>query len=255
MIIGLPDICPQEPPIVPVNYVNAVERVGHTVRVLPYSMDRQTCNKLLDELDAILFMGGGDIEAKWFGCKQSPLAGVPNQHRDEFELLLFELALERRLPVMGICRGHQLINIGLGGDLYQDLPSEYPSVTERLTSQDTYTTELINHSRPDSEWAGVHDIEIVPESRLYKILQHTTVHVNSTHHQAIRRLGRTLHVSARSADGVIEAIESDYYPIASVQFHPERLAFGNDTLFTPLFAKILEYCSIDLLISDNERNI
>ncbi len=245
MIVGLPDTCPQEPPIVPINYVNAVERVGHEVRVLPYSMDRHNCLQMLQELDVILFMGGGDIEAKWFGCEQSPLAGVPNHRRDEFELLLLELAIERRLPVMGICRGHQLINVGLGGTLYQDLPSEYPSTEQRTKYNSLYTAELINHSRPDSKWAGVHDIEIDEDSRLYRVLQHSKVCVNSTHHQAIDKLGRTLHITARSADGIIEAIESDTYPIASVQFHPERLAFGDDTLFTPLFSRILDYCKLD----------
>lgn len=230
LIVGLPDTCPIDPPNVPINYVNAVERVGHTVRVLPYTMDREQCQLMLKEIDVILFMGGGDIEAKWFGKEQSPLAGTPNQRRDEFEMLLFELAVEQRLPIMGICRGHQLINIGLGGTLYQDLPTEYP------------TTPLINHSRPDSEWAGIHEIIIEKGSRLHNVLGRQNVCVNSTHHQAIAKLGKTLHVTASSSDGVIEAIESDIYPIASVQFHPERLAFGDDTLFTPLFSKMMEYC-------------
>ena len=238
MIIGLPDTCPQEPPIVPVNYVNAVERVGHEVRVLPYNMDEEACQQMLDGLDVLLFMGGGDIEAKWFGEQQSPLAGTPNQRRDEFEMQLFKLALQRRLPIMGICRGHQLINIALGGTIYQDLPTEYPDPTDRGLAP------LINHSRPDSEWAGVHDIYINKESRLYQVLQVDKACVNSTHHQALKDLGRTLRVTATSADGIIEAIESDTYPIAAVQFHPERLAFGEDTLFTPLFAKMLELTSI-----------
>lgn len=237
MIIGLPDTCPQEPPIVPVNYVNAVERVGHQVRVLPYTMDEEACQKMLDGLDVLLFMGGGDIEAKWFGEEQSPLAGTPNLRRDEFEMLLFKLALQRRLPIMGICRGHQLINIALGGTIYQDLPTEYPDLSDKGMAP------LINHSRPDSEWAGVHDIQIEKDSRLYQVLQVEQACVNSTHHQALKDLGRTLRVTATSPDGVIEAIESDTYPIAAVQFHPERLAFGDDTLFTPLFSKMLELTS------------
>lgn len=241
MIIGLPDTCPQEPPIVPVNYVNAVERVGHEVRVLPYTMDEKACQQMLDGVDVLLFMGGGDIEAKWFGAEQSPLAGTPNQRRDEFEMLLFKLALQRRLPIMGICRGHQLINIALGGTIYQDLPTEYPdrfSTDHPLDLSDKGMAPLINHSRPDSEWAGVHDIYINKKSRLYQVLQVEQACVNSTHHQALKDLGRTLRVTATSPDGVIEAIESDTYPIAAVQFHPERLAFGDDTLFTPLFKNI-----------------
>lgn len=230
--IALPDTCSQQPPIVPVNYVNAVERVGHQVRVLPYTMDEEACQRMLDGLDVLLFMGGGDIEAKWFGEEQSPLAGAPNLRRDEFEMLLFKLALQRRLPIMGICRGHQLINIALGGTIYQDLPTEYPDLSDKGLAP------LINHSRPDSEWAGVHGIQIEKDSRLYQVLQVEQAYVNSTHHQALKDLGRTLRVTAMSPDGVIEAIESDTYPIAAVQFHPERLAFGDDTLFTPLFKDI-----------------
>lgn len=225
--IGLPDTCPTEPPIVPVNYVNAVERAGHEVSVLPYSMDHEVCRQMLQDVDVLLFMGGGDIDAKWFGCEPSPLAHTPNARRDEFEFLLFGLALEMHIPMMGICRGLQLINIALGGDIYQDQPSEKPSD--------------INHSRPDAEWSGVHIINIKEGSRLHDVLRVTQAMVNSTHHQSVRKLGKTLHVTAQSPDGIIEAIESDTYPIAAVQFHPERLAVGNDTLFTPLFAKMKEF--------------
>lgn len=243
LLIGLPDTCPDEPPIVPENYVNVLLRVGHEVRVLPYSMEREACLQMLNGLEAVLFMGGGDVEAKWFGEEQHPQANAPNLRRDEFEMFLFSLCLELRLPVFGICRGHQLINIALGGDIFQDLPSQYPTPDQCL-DKEKYPSKLINHSRPDSKWAGVHDIEIDPTSRLYQVLQVSRACVNSTHHQAIRKLGRTLHATARSADGVIEALESDTYPIASVQFHPERLAFGDDTIFTPIFAKILDLAGV-----------
>ena len=243
LLIGLPDTCPDKPPNVPENYVNALLRVGYEVRVLPYSMNREECLQMLSGLEAVLFMGGGDVEAKWFGEEQHPQADAPNLRRDEFEMFLFSLCLELRLPVFGICRGHQLINIALGGDIFQDLPSQYPAPEQRQDKEE-YPSELINHSCPDSKWAGVHEIEIDPTSRLYQVLQVSRACVNSTHHQAVRKLGRTLRVTARSADGVIEALESDTYPIASVQFHPERLAFGNDTLFTPIFAKILDLAGV-----------
>ncbi len=247
MIIGLPETCPEQLPLVSPNYIHAVERGGHEVRILTYTLEREACATQMEGLDAVLFVGGGDIAAKWFGAEPSPYAKAPNERRDAFEFLVLEQAVEKRLPVFGICRGLQLINIFFGGTIYQDLPKEYP------TQEPPYNHPLINHSRPDAEWEGVHDIEIATTSRLYQVLQTVTATVNSTHHQAIAKLGNTLSVSARSADGVIEAIESDSYPIAAVQFHPERLAYGEDTLFTKLFSKMIELCNLPTAESEYER--
>lgn len=223
MVVGLPESCKPEDVTVMRSYVDAVRRGGHIPLVLPATEDREEALVQLAKIDLLLLLGGGDIESSRFGRTALPTDGEPNPLRDSFELLLFRLACEQQKPVLGICRGMQLINVGLGGTLCQDLPGLWPD-------------RSIEHSRPDSKWHPVHAIQIDKDSRLAHVLASTEVEVNSTHHQAVERLGRTLHAVAHSRDGVVEAIESDELPIAAVQFHPERLAWGEDACFTKLFA-------------------
>lgn len=193
------------------NYVEAVRRGGHVALLLPMTREREMCRAMLERVDVLLLCGGGDIAGACFGEEQSPLAGMPNEERDTYELLLMDVALEMRKPVVGICRGLQLINVALGGTLWQD-----------ITDQQT-----VVHQRPDKPWEPVHEVTLNEDSRLFAIFGQRRLKVNSTHHQAIKKLGRTLKVVARSDDGFIEAVESDTYPIAAVQWHPERLLAQN----------------------------
>lgn len=206
LIVGLADQCKPEINSIGRNYVEAVRRGGHMAVILPYTIDKAVCRSMLEVIDVLLLCGGGDIAGYRFGEEQSPLAGEPNEERDSFELLLIELSLEMRKPVVGVCRGLQLINVALGGTIWQD-------ITDR---------QVVNHQRPDLLWGSVHEVEIDTDSRLFSVLGQKHLSVNSTHHQAVKRLGETLHIVARSTDGIVEAIESDTYPIAAVQWHPER---------------------------------
>lgn len=207
LLIGLADQCLTELNSISRNYPAAVRRGGHIPVILPYSTDREQCLTMLQHIDVLMLCGGGDIAARHFGQEQSPLAGQPNDERDSFELMLVALALELRKPVIGICRGLQLINVALGGTLCQDITGQSPIV----------------HQRPDKQWEPVHAVSLQPGSRLHVVMGQTQLWVNSTHHQAISTLGRTLRAVAWADDGTIEAIQSDYYPLAAVQWHPERL--------------------------------
>jgi len=228
LIVGMPESCSPDDVSVMRSYVDAVRRGGHFPIVLPATSDREEALTQLAKIDILLLLGGGDIEACRFGCVALPTDGTPNLLRDQHELLLFELACQQRKPVVGICRGMQIINIGLGGDLCQDLPTQWD-------------VQTVNHSRPDSKWHPVHSITISEGSRLAEVLEETAVSVNSTHHQAVGRLGSGIRATAWAEDGVVEAIESDELPVAAVQFHPERLAWGEDICFTKLFAKLTEF--------------
>lgn len=214
LVVGLADQCLDELNSMGRNYANAVRRGGHVPVLLPYTEDEAHCRAMLERIDLLLLCGGGDIAACHFGEEQSPLAGAPNNERDAFELLLMRLAVEMKKPVVGVCRGLQIINVALGGTLYQDVGDLLRAV----------------HQRPDSPWDPVHWVEIDESSRLYGVLGEQRLSVNSTHHQAINRLGDTLRVVAQTVDGVVEAIESTEYPIAAVQWHPERL-FAQDVLW------------------------
>jgi putative glutamine amidotransferase len=166
------------------------------------------------ELDGVLFAGGEDVDPTLYGERKKYDSVRVNRPRDEFEMSLLEQALERRVPILGICRGAQLINVELGGTLYQDLDQDVaPGCGHRQTDGGKARNEIthtVRISDPDSVLAGTVG---------------GSCRVNSIHHQAIRYLGRGLKVSAQSEDGLVEAIEAaDDYPfLLAVQWHPEEI--------------------------------
>lgn len=169
-----------------------------------------------DDFDGILFAGGEDVDPEFY-LEPNRHADNPSRERDLFELGLLERALRSRLPVFGICRGAQMINVKYGGSLYQDLKSE-----RALETENALTVEHRQQPRPRTE--ATHGVTVTdPETRLAGALQ-GSVRVNSMHHQGIRVIGRGLRVSARSEDGLIEAIEAaDGGFLLAVQWHPEEL--------------------------------
>ncbi|HTY08979.1 MAG TPA: gamma-glutamyl-gamma-aminobutyrate hydrolase family protein, partial [Candidatus Edwardsbacteria bacterium] len=157
-----------------------------------------------------LLIGGGDVEARHLGKENHPRAKFFNPLRDEFELAIIPRAVARRMPVLGICRGEQLLNLALGGTMYQDIGDEQGSRFE--------------HQREDKPDDTVHAVSIAPESCLAAILGTTQAAVNSAHHQAVRDVAPGLRAAAWAPDGVIEAVEScDRGFLMGVQWHPERI--------------------------------
>ena len=166
----------------------------------------------LDDFDGVLFAGGEDVDPAFYGEEKRYDNVNVNRARDEFEMLLLERALDRRLPILGICRGTQMINVKFGGTLYQDLASD--------------TTPELEHKQRGSRSETTHAVTLTdPDSDLAKTFQ-GSCRVNSLHHQAIKRLGHGLKVTAHSEDGLVEAVEAaeDYPFLMAVQWHPEELA-------------------------------
>ena len=179
------------------NYVAYVSRQGHTPLVTLELSEIARCG-------CLILPGGGDITPAFFGEKNRGSRNVDTE-LDILQLQAFDLCVERRLPVLGICKGLQLINIGLGGTLYQDMPT---ARLHRWESGDQYHETLVEKG-----------------SWLHGLYGDRAL-VNSAHHQALGAAGTGLRVTARSADGVAEAAEHESLPVMGVQFHPERMCFA-----------------------------
>jgi len=164
------------------------------------------------DFDGILFAGGGDVDPSFYGEQTKHESVHTDRARDEFELALLDEVLAARLPILGICRGIQMINVKFGGTLYQDLKGD--------------TTIEQEHKQQGDRANPTHSVTLTdPESRLAGAFQ-GSCRVNSLHHQAIKRLGHGLKVTAHSEDGLVEAVEAaDDYPfLLAVQWHPEEMA-------------------------------
>ena len=201
------------------DYFDAVQAVGGLPLVIPFLDDAADIEQALDAVDALLLTGGADLDLALFGRLVHPKAKPTPERRQRFDVALARAALARGTPVLAICMGMQLINVVGGGTLVQDL--------------DNVGGRARNHRGLKGD-AAVHDVAIVPGSRLERIIGGAPLRVNSTHHQAVDSLASGFRVSARSPDSVIEATEGDGpAPVLGVQWHPERLL--NDPRQVKLF--------------------
>lgn len=191
-------------------YVRAVIRSGAIPLILAPLLGGAHHGPILDVLDGLVLTGGEDVDPAHYGHERHPALGDVDPLRDAFEIGIFREARARRLPVLAICRGIQLVNVALGGTLWQDLPTDKPDALE--------------HRAPTDRDVRSHLVEITPGSRLAATLGTTRCEVNSFHHQSIRDLAPGLVVTATAPDGEIEGIESppgDPWLLA-VQWHPEE---------------------------------
>ena len=208
LVVGISESFPQgeylSKVMVNANYADAVSRGGHLPVVIPrFGTDAQF-DAIVAKLDVLIMTGGEDIAPARYDAKCSPKLGKVNMERDGFDFRLLAAARRRNLPVIGICRGCQLLNVAFGGTLWQDLPSEFP--VKDVQHRDMF-----------------HLIAIEPDSRLARVTGVTNALVNSHHHQAVKDLAPGFRITARSPEGVVEAIECDAYPAIGVQFHPEKM--------------------------------
>jgi putative glutamine amidotransferase len=193
-------------------YTDAVARAGGIPFIVPPVEDAASLDALLDVADAAILVGGGDISPERLGVPPSPHADLLHPRREAFDFALLEAALRRGLPLLGICLGCQIMAVHTGGTLYQHLPEEMPH-------------SRVRHRKPSDPIGARHAVSVVPGSLLARIVGVESMEVNSRHHQGIRDAGHGMLVSARSADGLIEAIEDPSRPfILGVQWHPEDLA-------------------------------
>ncbi len=204
-------------------YIRAIQRAGGTPVVIPPVMLEADWPVLIDRLDGLMLSGGEDIAPARYGQALEPWTGLVDEERDHTELNLVRAWLARRKPLLAICRGHQVLNVALGGTLYQDIMTQVAAALDHA-----YVT-----GRPMEN--AVHDVEVETGSALARILHGDRLAVNSAHHQAVWQPGQGLQVVARASDGIVEAIELVDYPFCvGVQWHPEAMLKVSDAML-PLF--------------------
>jgi putative glutamine amidotransferase len=193
------------------NYLRSLEGAGLLPIVVAPMADPSRAGEILDAVGGLLLTGGEDVDPGRYGAARHPALGAVNPARDATELALLAAARDRRLPVLAICRGIQLLNVALGGTLVQDLPSQRPSD--------------VKHDQPHDAASRTHDVAIVAGTRLAAATGTSAMPVNSYHHQAVDRLAAGLRVSATATDGLVEAVETDdaAWWVVAVQWHPEDL--------------------------------
>ena len=211
-------------------YVQALTQAGICPVLIPSQMPESAMEDLLERLDGILFTGGGDIAAEFYGGEDHARINGVEKERDRLELLLLQRVVEGGIPFMGICRGLQLINVGLGGNLYADIAQESPA-SDKHDYYPDWERDYLSHT-----------VEVEEGSQLATILGKASVDVNSLHHQAIHRLAPDLVATAHAPDGIIEAVELPGHPYGlAVQWHPEWLTAYSE--MRNLFASFAEATS------------
>ncbi len=191
-------------------YNQAVAAAGGVPVVLPNLPNGGLIDDYLEMLDGLVFSGGADIAPGYYGQRAVPQTKIADKKRDEFELLLLEKALKRKMPIFCICRGHQLLNVLLGGTLYEDISF--------------YSRSALVHADPGQTNRVMHPVRLLEYSLLKKIIGGRQIECNSSHHQAVDKPGKGLIITAVAPDGVIEGLELLGYPfLISVQWHPERI--------------------------------
>ncbi|MCD8193481.1 MAG: gamma-glutamyl-gamma-aminobutyrate hydrolase family protein [Tannerellaceae bacterium] len=211
-------------------YLEAIRRAGGAPVIIPVITDGELLRRIVSQLDGLVLTGGADADPYWYG--EEPLQQLQSidPARDTLELKLIKMAADRNIPILGICRGEQLINIAFGGTLYQDIPAQR-------------SPDYIKHVQQAPREHGSHTISILHDSQLAAIVQTTSARVNSFHHQAGKEIAPGFRAVAFTSDNVVEAIEAwPNRPILGVQWHPEAMA--GDTTMQKLFCFLINKATV-----------
>ena len=212
--------------LVAADYIRAIERNGGLPILIPNVKNMEDMSLVLDKLDGLLLSGGHDVNPRTYKERNSGKAGNFDNIRDHQEIFMTEYALEKDIPILGICRGLQVLNVTLGGTIHQDLPSA-----------GFFAHSMSNSLRNEPS----HSLKILEDSPLYEIFKRDEIWTNSYHHQGINELGKGLKVAALSEEGLIESVYLDGKKFAlGVQWHPEMM-YDNEEM-NLIFKKFIKAC-------------
>lgn len=206
-------------------YYEAIEELGALPIGIPATERLDSVEHYCDLINGLFLIGGEDINPSLYGEALDLLCKPLMPRRDQFECLLINACHRKQIPIFGICRGMQIMNVAFGGSLYQDLSQMSGAVNHGQVGELDYSTR--------------HQVEIVPGTKLHQIIGAERIETNTGHHQGIKQLAEGLTASARTADGVIEAIEGCGFAMA-IQWHPE--AWSCDQHSRKLFAAFYQAC-------------
>jgi putative glutamine amidotransferase len=212
-------------------YVSAVEHAGGMPLLLPMLDDMSILRAFLPHLDGLLLSGGIDVDPAVYGEEAHPMLGVVYRPMDEFHLEIVRWAIARRVPTLAICRGMQLLNVAMGGNLYQDLPSQRPGSLAHAAAAELPRNTII------------HEVRVQPGSLAERVLGQREVPANSLHHQAVKNIGAGIVVSGYAEDGVVELLEVPAQPfMLAAQCHPEEL-YKTYPVWARLFEAFILACA------------
>ena len=220
------------PAYAPHDVKEAFIKLGAIPLIIAFPDDVSKVDQLTQDyvqlIDGLMLPGGPDVDPTFYGEEPHPKIGMTLYQKDRFEIALIKAALAADKPIFGICRGIQIMNVAMGGTLYQDLESQYPELK-------------IQHPQATLGQFATHHVELTAGSKLAKLYGQSTIKVNSRHHQAVKAVGKGLKVTAVAPDGVIEGMEStDTDLFLGVQWHPENMWQQEDPQQLVVFQDFLD---------------
>jgi putative glutamine amidotransferase len=213
-------------------YLRAIEAAGGTPLLIHLTNELAVVRDLYELCDGILLPGGDDVDPAYFGEEPHPQLGHVDRQRDEVEIALARWTREDKKPLMGICRGIQVINVAFGGSLYQDIPSQLPASLDHRANTKMRQYDVLTHG-----------IDLAPDSWIAEHLSADTVMGNTMHHQAVKQLAPGMRAVGTAPDGVIEAMEgAGEQFVVAVQCHPEHLWPAAETRWLRFFQGFIAAC-------------
>ena len=222
-LIGLSCSHPSDYSSARTTYTESVIQTGGTPMLIPVTTDSIVLVDIISRLDGIILIGGADIHPSYYNEEPIEQLGEVDSLRDVYDISLIRLAAQRGVPMLGICRGEQLINVAFGGTLYQDIPAQHPDTTVR-------------HNQEEPSSVPTHAVNLLPDSEMARITGETQLFTNTHHHQAVKQVAPGFRITAWATDSIPEAIENiEGKPIWGVQFHPEALTVAGDSISARFF--------------------